>query len=134
MKFRKNIVTLLAMGLVALAVATSALAGKGFDPIATGSMDSGDAVIELTPSMKGTDKLVVTFSANTHSVDLSQYDIGAATTLEFDGKKIKPSKSDKLRGHHPYGKMVFDVGTELGSFKIKVVGIPAPNERVYEWK
>ncbi len=133
-KFGKPMAALLPVMIIALALATAAVAGKSFEPITTGSMESGDAVLELSPSMKGAGRLVVGFAANTHSVDLSRYDLKEITTLEFDGKEIRPSKADRLRGHHAYGKIVFDVGREIDSFRIKVVGIPAMEERIYEWK
>lgn len=130
-----TLITMFTALLALAAFATFAAAGKKtFDAISTGTMESGDVVLELEPAMKGNGRLVVKFSANTHTVDLSQFDLKVITTLQFDGKEIKPSKSDGLRGHHAFGKIVFDVGEEPKSFKITVVGIPAIEERVYEWR
>lgn len=104
-----------------------------FDTKATGGMDSGDARVELTPQIKDGNRLLVHFSANTHSVRLGNFDLTKITTLEYEGKILKPVKAGRLGGHHSTSVIVFDVGKEIKSFKIKLYGIPNIQERVYEW-
>jgi hypothetical protein len=99
---------------------------------ATGSMGSGDALVELTPVIDK-NKLVVKFSINTHSVRLSGYDLTKITTLEYEGKIVKPLKASRIGGHHSSGKIVFDIGEDVRSFKIRIDGIPNVQERIYEW-
>ena len=106
---------------------------QNFDTKSTGGMGSGDAVVELTPQIKDGTKLLVHFSANTHSVRLGNFDLTKITTLEFDGKILRPVKAGRLGGHHSSSVIVFDIGKEIKSFKIKLHGIPNIQERVYEW-
>ncbi len=104
-----------------------------FDTKSTGGMGSGDALVELTPRIKDGSKLIVHFKANTHSVRLGNFDLSEITTLEYEGKILKPIKAGRLGGHHSTSVIVFDVGKEITSFKIKLYGIPNVQERVYEW-
>ncbi|MEN8263909.1 MAG: hypothetical protein ABFR82_10625 [Nitrospirota bacterium] len=106
---------------------------RNFDTKSTGGTGSGDALVELTPRIKDGNKLLVHFSANTHSVRLGNFDLTKITTLEYEGKILKPVKAGKLGGHHSTSVIVFDVGKEVRNFKIKLYGIPNIQERVYEW-
>ena len=105
-----------------------------FKTISTGSVDSGDASVDLTPRGMENGKFAVDFSINTHSVDLSQFDLMKITLLEYDGKTIKPISAPQLSGHHNSGILIFDTGTEIKNFKIIIMGIPAVEERIFEWK
>lgn len=104
-----------------------------FKTISSGSTQSGDVLIELTPHTFANGKLNIDFSANTHSVDLSQFDLMQITTLEYDGNVIKPVSAPSLSGHHNSGTLVFDTGKELKTFKIIIKDIPDVEERVFEW-
>ncbi|MEK6858246.1 MAG: hypothetical protein AABX39_06690 [Nanoarchaeota archaeon] len=106
----------------------------GFKNINTGTTDEGEVSIALKPNKVDEGKLTVSISANTHSVDLTPFDLKELTTLEFEGKQIKPSSAPKLSGHHASGELVFEVGKELTAFTIKIKGIPKVAERVFEWK
>ena len=106
----------------------------GFKNINTGTTDEGEVSIALKPNKVNEGKLVVSISANTHSVDLTPFDLKELTTLEFDDKKIKPLSAPKLSGHHASGELVFEVGKEITAFTIKIKGIPKVEERVFEWK
>ena len=101
--------------------------------IDSGSTESGDVSVELTPSFLG-DKLIVSSSINTHSVDLTQFNLKEITTLEYNGKTIKPASAPDLMGHHSGGDIVFDVGKEIKEFIIKIKGIPKVEERVFTWQ
>ena len=105
-----------------------------FKTISTGSLDSGDASVDLTPRGMENGKFAVDFSINTHSVDLSQFDLMQAATLEYDGKAINPESAPTLSGHHTSGTLAFDTGKEIKGFKIIIKGIPAVEERVFEWQ
>ena len=106
---------------------------SGFETISTGSTQSEDVLIELTPHGVENDKLNVDFSANTHSVDLSQFDLMQITTLEYNGNVLKPTSTPSLSGHHDSGTLIFDTGKELKSFKIVIKDIPDIKERIFEW-
>lgn len=116
-----------------LALAPDAWANTKFQTISTGAMGPGDAVLELSPEMEEDGRLIVRFAVNTHSVNLGEYDLRRITSLEYEGKVFAPSKADSLVGHHGFGKIVFDVGKQIQSFRITIRGLPAVEERVYEW-
>ena len=101
--------------------------------VSTGSIQTGDVLIELTPTGMSDGKLQFEMAANTHSVDLSQYNMVELTTLEYDGKAIKPVSAPELSGHHTSGNIIFDAGSDLKDFKVIVKGIPNVDERVFEW-
>ena len=104
-----------------------------FESVSTGSLDNGDALVELMPRGIENGKFAVDFSINTHSVDLSKFDLMKITLFEYEGKTIKPESAPKLSDHHSSGALIFDVGKELKNFKITIKGIPAVDERVFEW-
>ncbi len=104
-----------------------------FKTISAGSTDSGDVLVELTPKGTKSEKFEVDVSVNTHSVDLSQFNLMKITLLEYEGKTIRPVSAPKLSGHHSSGELIFDTGKEIKSFKITIKGIPAVDERVFEW-
>ena len=105
---------------------------RSFDSKQTGSMGSGDAVVELKPTLKN-NWLILKFSINTHSVRLNRYDLKDITTLEYKGNVLKPIKAGRIGGHHSSGTIVFDVAEDIGSFTIRIQGIPRVNERIYKW-
>ena len=105
-----------------------------FKTISSGSTDQDDVLIELTPRAATQGILTVDISANTHSVDLSQFDLKEITTLEFGGKIINPSSAPPLNGHHSSGALTFNVANELGRFTITITGIPNVEERIFAWE
>jgi hypothetical protein len=104
-----------------------------FEAKTTGSLGSGDAVVELTPATVDKERLILKFNINTHSVGLSGYDLKQITTLEYKGKELKPVKASRVGGHHSSGTIEFETGEEIGSFIIRIKGIPRVEERVFEW-
>lgn len=106
---------------------------RSFEPKATGSMGSGDAVVELTPRLTGNNWLEVSFSINTHSVSLSNIDFMEIATLEHGGRVLRPVKAGRVGGHHSSGKIVFNIGEKISNFRVIIKGIPNIQERVYEW-
>lgn len=118
------------------ATGTSAVQEKGnagFRTISSGSTEPGSAQIDLTPKGIVNGKLGIDFAVNTHSVELSQYDLAKTTVLEYNGRKILPTAAPKLEGHHSSGTLIFNVGESLNNFKIIIRGIPDVEERVFEW-
>ena len=108
-------------------------AEAGFESIITGTTSPGDVSIELKPHQPANGVLEVDLYANTHSVDLSQFDLAEITSLEYEGKSVKPVSAPSMRGHHVSGTLAFEVDEELESFKITISGIPDVEERIYEW-
>ncbi len=106
--------------------------GSGFRTISTGSTDEGDVAVDLTPVEIKDGKLRVSIAANTHSVDLTQFDLKKLAVLEYNGKTASPSSADSLSGHHANGELVFDTG-DVKEFTIRIKGIPKTEERVFAW-
>lgn len=98
-------------------------------------MQSSESVvaIDLTPKEFENGKLYVDISVNTHSIDLTQFDLTKLVKLEYASNSIFPESAPKLSGHHTSGTLIFDTGKELKSFKIIVKGIPDIKERIFEW-
>ena len=104
-----------------------------FETITTGSTNPGEVEIGLTPHKVINGKLNVDIAANTHSVDLSPFDLTKIITLEYDGKKINPIEAPQLGGHHASGTLVFNVDQEVKSFIITIIGIPKVEKRLFKW-
>jgi hypothetical protein len=98
-----------------------------YDPITTGTTNQGDVEITLQPQ-KG-EKLTISMSANTHSIDLSKYNLAELVTLN---DLQKPIQSPTLSGHHAQGQLVFEK-PETPTLTVKIKGIPQQQERVYTW-
>ena len=107
-----------------------------FKSIDSGSTNTGDVSVELTPYSLGGGQLKVKIAVNTHSVDISQIDLKQATLLEYNGKVVKPLSAPVLQGHHSNGELVFEVSEaeKLNSFVIKIKGIPQVQERAFTWQ
>ncbi len=106
---------------------------SSFKSIDSGSTGPGDVSIELTPLEVSNGQLQVEIAANTHSVDLGQFDLKKITTLEYNGKSIKPISVPNLGSHHSGGAIIFDIDQKIDSFTIKIRGIPKLEERVFAW-
>ena len=102
----------------------------GFRSVTTGSTGMGDVSVELKP-VRTEGQLELQASINTHSVDLSQFDLTEITTLEYDGKTAKPVSAPTMGGHHVNGKIVFDVAPE--DFRVVIERIPKVDQRVFQW-
>ncbi len=72
-------------------------------------------------------------NANTHSVELGNFDFREITTLEYDGKKINPGSAPKLSSHHGSGSLLFNVDGDVNGFTIRIKGVGLENERIFSW-
>lgn len=116
------------------AAASPVQAAGPLNTITTGSTDSEDVAIELTPVKIDDKSLVLEIALNTHSVELSQFDLRQITVLEYDGKTAYPAEAPEIEGHHSSGSIVFNADGELKDFKVTIKGIPKVEERVYKWE
>ncbi len=103
-----------------------------FKSILIGSTDTESVSIELKPLGFLNGKLEVSININTHSVDLTKFNLKEIISLEYNGKIINPIEVPVLQGHHVSGKLVFNM-EETKSFTIKIKGIPDIEERVFSW-
>jgi len=117
-------------------------AADSLETISTGSTQTGDVLVELTPKEIISGKLYVDINANTHSVSLDEFDLMKITNLEINGIKISPSEAPLLSGHHASGTLSFDAGNKAvlssdlssNSFTIIIKRIPIAEERVFKWE
>lgn len=105
-----------------------------YETKSTGTTESGDVFIELTPLNIKDSKLNVKIDVNTHTVELAEFDLKQLTTLEYNNKFIKPIEVPKLKGHHSSGVLVFDVENNIKDFTIKIKDIPITGDRIFEWR
>jgi hypothetical protein len=135
---------LILIGFFVLGLALVALIGQlavdrpespgSFERFETGGMGPDNVVIGLKPEKMEGGVLAVRFWADTHTVDLSRYDLKKAVVLEYDGKRIAPMKADGLKEHHSSGRIEFPIAGDPGGFRIIIEGIPAEQERIYTWE
>lgn len=93
----------------------------------------GEVTIDITPKSFKNGNMYFDIEFNTHTVDLSQFDLKKIVVLEADGKQIMPLSAPVLSGHHNSGEIAFNTGKELNRFKIMISGIPDVKERTLEW-
>ncbi|MBI2108097.1 hypothetical protein HYU10_04335 [Candidatus Woesearchaeota archaeon] len=93
----------------------------------------GEVTIDITPKGLNNGNMIFDISFNTHTVDLTQFDLKKLVVLEADGRQIAPSSAPSLSGHHNSGELAFNTGKDLNRFKIKINEIPDVKERVLEW-
>ena len=101
--------------------------------ISKGSTDSGDVEIDLTPIKIDGKDLVFSIAINTHSVELSEFDLKKITTLKYNGKTAYPIEAPQIEGHHASGNIVFSVDENLKYFEVVIKGISKIKERIYKW-
>lgn len=99
----------------------------------TGDTSPGGVAIDLTLVQDKDGVIIMEIQANTHSVELSGYDLRRMTTLERAGKKYTPSSASSLSGHHAKGIITFDRVEGKGPVTVLITGIPQVMERVFSW-
>ncbi len=110
------------------------------DEITIGTTGDGDVAISLTPQSLENGILNVAIAANTHSVDLSQFNLKNQVVLQYQDKvknkekSLTPVSAPQLSGHHANGIISFDLEQDpIETFNIIVTGIPKEQQRVYQW-
>ncbi len=99
----------------------------------TGTTETGDVSIALTPQRIAGNILAVAMKVDTHSVDLSPFDLTRTTILTAAGKTYRPIGTPKLTGHHASGTLLFKIKKIPEQMTIKIQGIPMQQQRVYQW-
>ena len=106
---------------------------SGFPPILTGTTEDGDVAIELKPIEVSKTIIRLEISANTHSVDLSPFNLREIVTLASNGKEFNPVSAPQLSGHHAAGELIFEGDFDSKSFSVIIKNIPLVNERIFSW-
>jgi hypothetical protein len=103
------------------------------ESIITGDTGPGGVSIKLTPHEPINGKILFDIYVNTHSVDLSQFDLKKITSLKYKDKSISPVSVPSLRGHHSSGEIVFEIDEMPDSFSVIIKDIPKVEERIFTW-
>ncbi len=101
---------------------------------ATKSSSSDEVSIDITPKGIQNNVAVFAIGVNTHTVDLSSFDLKKVTTLIVDGEKFSPLSAIVLTGHHNQGELTFAVDSLPETFTIIIQGIPENEERIFSWE
>lgn len=109
-----------------------------FPSFVSGVMEPGNIRLELSPEGFEKNRLIVRFFANAHDQTLDPYDLALMTTLKYEDRLLKPSYTNRMKGHHDSGLMYFDFGklhdtSSLSTFTITVEGLPSEEVRVFRW-
>lgn len=92
----------------------------------------GQVSLEAKPEWRD-GRMVVSLSANTHSVDLSTLDLTESVRLLVGGMEYAPVEAGALSGHHAKASLAFLVAIRPDTFKLRIRNVPDVSERVMEW-
>ncbi|HII16559.1 TPA: hypothetical protein HA361_01475 [Candidatus Woesearchaeota archaeon] len=105
-----------------------------YQAVSTGSTGEGEVQIELSPHEPQGGRLAIDIAANTHSVDLSQFDLKEITALQIGTKQFRPIDAPTLSSHHASGTLTFDIGSaKTDAFIVIITGIPKVATRSFRW-
>ena len=93
----------------------------------------GAVTIDLTPKEFDGKNFYVDIGVNTHTVDLSQFDLKKLVTLEINDVSMSPISAPSLSGHHNSGTLIFGLKEEPRDFTIEVREFPDMPVRIFEW-
>jgi len=89
--------------------------------------------IDLEPHQYENGVLDIDIYLNTHSVEMSQFDLKKQVKLVINDKEYYPVEAPLLSGHHNSGTLRFEIPEKPDTHKIIITGIPDIEERVFEW-
>ncbi len=92
----------------------------------------GQVSLEAQPEWRD-GRLVVSLSANTHSVDLSTIELRESVRLVVGDLEYAPGESASLAGHHARAVLTFKVPWQPDAFTLRIRGVPDVPERVLQW-
>lgn len=93
---------------------------------------AGQVSLEARPEWRG-GRLVVSLSANTHSVNLSTVDLAQSVRLVIGDQEFAPAEAGSLSGHHARATLVFQISAQPEAFQLRIRDVPDVEERVLEW-
>ncbi len=93
----------------------------------------GEVTIDITPKGIVNGNVIFEIAVNTHTVDMTEFDLSDITTLTIEGKEYRPISSPALSGHHNNGEIIFAITALPKTFEITITGIPDVEERVFSW-
>ena len=119
--------------LLALASTSAAYAAESpQDTTYAKQTSEGEVTLELSPEWRDS-VLVVAVSASTHSVELSQVNLGEQFRLIVDDTEVLPAEAGSLGGHHGEATVVFRLEQRPSRFAIEIRDVPDVPLRVLSW-
>ncbi len=103
------------------------------DTVYAKQTSEGEVTLELEPRWQDS-MLVVHVTANTHSVNLSDIDLGELTRLIIAETRVAPDEAGPLSGHHATGRLVFRLVARPQSFAIEIRDVPDVPLRRLTWR
>lgn len=107
-----------------------------FKTISLGTTNQGDVAIDLTPVGINGEYFEFKLSLNTHSVDLTKFDLKNSIKLIINKEEFFPIIAPSLQGHHVSGVLKYDIknqNEDIGDFMIIIKNIPKTQERIFKW-
>src|SRR3990172_8912285 len=135
-----------AIRITVVALALAAAAGTAFAQIAPGAEKKNEAGgVTVTATYLGQKAQAVRFQVklDTHTADLSQFDLKTSVALRNDsGAAVRPLDPKTLGGHHAEGELAFPatdsagravVGESTRYLELVVTNVAGIPERVLRW-
>jgi len=122
--------------LVVLVVAGVIFAYSAFQNAGTDyEKKTSQSAVNIVLAPKTFDKGSFSFDINidTHTVELSQFDLKELATLEINGEEFKPITAPVLNGHHTSGSLVFNIEEKPKIFSVVIKDIPDISLRRFSW-
>ncbi|MBS3146564.1 hypothetical protein J4471_02600 [Candidatus Woesearchaeota archaeon] len=82
----------------------------------------GDITLTLKPKDYNNNLLNIEISVNTHSIELSTYDLQDLVNIQYKGNRIKPISAPNLQGHHGSGSLIFNIDEKPANYNFIVEG------------
>lgn len=102
-------------------------------PAAANSLAQGEVTVDVQLLSVENEQAQFSIALNTHSVDLSQFDLRELITLEYEGKILKPVSAPAVSGHHASGTVLFEMKEQKNNFLVRVRGIPPELDREFQF-
>jgi hypothetical protein len=105
----------------------------GSSGYATKRSGGGEVMFRVTPRGMEAGRFLVDVRVDTHSGDLAELDLRAATTLEASGRALHPIAPAALRGHHAGATLAFDLAEAPDRLEIVFTGVRGMPDVVLQW-
>ena len=127
---------LLIISLIALFIISACTSSKSIETaeaeILAKKTSESTVTIDLEPHQFENGVLDIDISLNTHTTDMSLFDLKKQVKLVIDGKEYYPVSVPSLSGHHTSGTLRFELPNKPDKHKIIIIGIPDIEERIFE--
>lgn len=122
------------LAIAAVLVSAAALDAQAAAEVTTYEAQSSAGLVTLEARPEWRDgSMLVSLSANTHSVDLSTLDLTESVRLLVGGLEYAPGAAGSLSGHHAKATLTFDIAVRPDTFKLRIRNVPDVPQRILEW-